>query len=474
MKVEIVNPVVGNFVKSLRDIGYTFDVAVADVIDNSITAQAKNIKIVSLPEPEMVFMMLDDGLGMSEKDLVSAMRLATYDPDIVRETNDLGKFGLGLKTASFSQCKKLTVISKYNKEVSIKQWDLDFIAKNNEWLLITPEIEEYYSNPLFNSLIEQDSGTLVIWEKIDSFNIEELTTRLYELKSHLSLVFHCFLEGKVPTRPKLSITINEDLLKPFNPFNPNNKATQELEVEKVQYKGEIIKIQPYILPHHSKLSKQEFDRYATSEGYTKSQGFYLYREHRLLIHGTWWGMHKMKDAHRLVRIKIDIPNSQDTDWGIDIKKSTAKPVRELKRDLQRIIQQVTTKGSRPYTGRGRVIKDLTVTRFWNLEAKTEGLKFVINRDHPLLKDLIKNLEKDKTNLLYLFLEGLEGYLPLDSITAQLYANPHEIKQEPEITNDELLSIVEVWKDKGIKPEFIQELLKTEIFKDYKELFEDEK
>lgn len=117
----------------------------------------------------------------------------------------------------------------------------------------------------------------------------------------------------------MKIYINGQQLEPFNPFNPKHIATQQLVPEKIKYLDSEVIVQPYILPHHSKLSQQEFEKYATKDGYTKSQGFYLYRAYRLLIFGTWWGMHRTNDAHKLIRIKIDIPNDQDLAWGIDIK-----------------------------------------------------------------------------------------------------------------------------------------------------------
>lgn len=168
MKTESVSPNISNFIKSLRDIGYSFEVAVADVLDNSITAKAENIKIHTIDKPAMIFCLLDDGEGMSEDELREAMRLATKDPDEKREKDDLGRFGLGLKTASFSQCKKLTVISKKKGCISAKQWDLNFISKKNQWLLITPE--EIDSFPLIDELKLQKQGTLVVWELIDRVN----------------------------------------------------------------------------------------------------------------------------------------------------------------------------------------------------------------------------------------------------------------------------------------------------------------
>ena len=463
MKEEIINPVVGNFVKSLRDIGYVFEVAVADVLDNSITAKAENISILLLEEPLLTFSILDDGIGMNEKELINAMRLATHDPDRIREEYDLGKFGLGLKTASFSQCTKLTVLSKSNEEISIKQWDLEYISKKNEWLLVTPSLDIYANHPLFKNFYNQQSGTLVIWEKIDTFKPEDTAHHINELRDHLALVFHHFLEGKVPKRKKLNININGLEVKAFNPFNPTHRATQEFPEEKIFFNNYEINIQPYILPHHSKLSQTEFERYATSEGYTKSQGFYLYRGYRLLIYGTWWGLHKINDTHRLVRIKIEIPTNRDSDWGIDIKKSTARPVAGLKKDLKRIIQQVTAKGSKPFTGRGKRMTNNKLIHLWDQVADNDQIKFVINDKHPILQQLEIEMNEQQKILLKVLVKSLESYLPIDTIVAQIHANPHKVKQEVSVEISDLELIVNNLKMSGLSDELIYELLNTEIF-----------
>ena len=182
MKTEVVQPIVSNFIKSLRDIGYTFEVAVADVLDNSITAKAKNVQISCIPNPNTMFTLLDDGIGMSNSELIDAMRLATNDPDSPREGTDLGKFGLGLKTASFSQCTDLTVLSKKNGIVSLKQWDLQYISSENEWLLITPDISEYKNIPLFEEFMKQESGTLVVWRGIDAFQESDIPNKIDSFK----------------------------------------------------------------------------------------------------------------------------------------------------------------------------------------------------------------------------------------------------------------------------------------------------
>jgi hypothetical protein len=467
METEV-NPNVSNFVTSLRDIGYTFEIAVADVLDNSIAANATHIKIYTVSEPELIFCMLDDGFGMSSEELVEAMRLATKNPKSERKKNDLGRFGLGLKTASFSQCKKLTVASKKNGLISARQWDLDYIEEKNKWLLITPEPTWIERLPMINELKNQEHGTLVVWQEIDGYQKRTFSDDINRLRKHLSLVFHRFLEGIVGAG-SLTITINNNPLKAFNPFNINHPATQQISSEKIKMNNSTINIQPFILPHHSKVSQQEYEQYATEEGYTKSQGFYLYRANRLLIYGTWWGLHKAIDAHKLVRVKIDILNNQDKYWGIDIKKSTANPIVEIKIDLKRIIKQITEMGSRPYTGRGRKIEDKLTTRFWEMVAFNEGFRFALNPKHPILEKLISEISDENNELLNMYLMGLQAYLPLDAIQAQLQQSPHKINQEGALTEEEVYALAEQLKASGLDKSYIESLLKTEIFKNHKEL-----
>lgn len=469
MKTEVVNPNLSNFVKSLRDVGYTFEIAVADILDNCITAKASEVKIYTIADPDIIFSILDNGIGMSEKQLVEAMRLASKDPEEVREKTDLGRFGLGLKTASFSQCRKLTVISTKDNVVSARQWDLDVISEKNEWLLITPELEELQDLPQYDELLKSKHGTLVVWENIDKFKKEGFANEIDKLRKHIALVFHRFLEkgGKLKS---LKIVVNYNPIKAFNPFNASHPATQEGTSEKIKLFDSTVTIQPFILPHHSKLSQQEYEQYATEEGYTKSQGFYLYRSDRLLIYGTWWGLHRAIDAHKLVRVKIDISNDQDSYWGIDIKKSTAKPNQQIKADLTRVIEQVTEKGSRPYTGRGRKIDDKTITMFWKIIPDNGSFRFALNEEHPLYEKILEACN-DK-ELLVSYLKSIQAYLPLEAIQARLQQNPHELKQETAMSEEEIEALAEKLKSSGLDNEYIESLLKTELFKNRKELLKD--
>ena len=469
MNTEIVNPNVKNFVQSLRDIGYSFEVAVADLVDNSITAQSTILKIHAIVNPELVFALLDNGVGMSEKELIEAMRLATKNPKEKRQKNDLGRFGLGLKTSSFSQCKKLTVITKQKGIISVRQWDLEYISQKNAWALITPG--DFKKFPLVADLMKFNSGTLVCWEEIDRSDKKSFPIYIEKLRKHLSLVFHKFLEG-IDKQKAIRIFINDNPLVPFNPFNLHHPATQQLPVEKIKMYGSTIAVQPYILPHHSKLSRQEYELYAKEDGYIKSQGFYLYRGNRILIYGTWWGMHKSLDAHKLVRIKIDIPNDTDKQWGIDIKKSIASPSENLKDNLKRIIAETTEKGSRPFTGRGRKIEDKSVIQFWQIVPFNEEFHFAINQDHPLYKVVKMDMPVEAFQKLTLYLNGIQAYLPLEAIQFNLQKNPHLIKQKAALSEEDIQNLNRLLSASGLSQEYINDLLKTEIYQNHKSTLQD--
>jgi hypothetical protein len=347
---------------------------------------------------------------------------------------------------------------------------LDFIAQNNDWLLIIPD--NITNFPMVDELNSMESGTLICWGNIDRIQKNEFLSKIDKLRKHISLVFHRFLEGEVGGRA-VKISINDNPISAFDPFNSKHPATQEIAPEKIIIYGSSITIQPYILPHHSKISRQEYDLYATEDGYIKSQGFYVYRENRILIYGTWWGLHQSLDAHKLVRIKIDIPNTMDHYWGIDIKKSLARPSEILKADLKRIISQVTEKGARAFTGRAKKIEDKTFIQFWQLLPVNSDFRFALNLEHPLFKNLEKELSKDSIENLKFYLKGIEAYLPLEAIQSKLQKNPHLINQESALSEQNIIELTEKLKSSGLTEQYIKELLKTEIYSHRKELLKNE-
>lgn len=158
-KIEAV-PEAASMIETFRAIGYNLETAVADILDNSITAGAKNIYIERIWDGgKTIITIKDDGLGMNSEDIVEAMRPGAQNPLDSRGINDLGRFGLGMKTASFSQCRKLTVISKKaGYHSAYWTWDLDYVAVTHKWELI-----RWAPDKFITALDEQASGTLIIW-----------------------------------------------------------------------------------------------------------------------------------------------------------------------------------------------------------------------------------------------------------------------------------------------------------------------
>lgn len=462
---QIVNPNVSNFISSLRDMGYIFEVAVADVVDNSLSAEAKGVEILADPSSKSIS-ILDDGIGMNSEELIEAMRLGSKDPSDERDTNDLGRFGLGLKTASFSQCKSLTVITKQLGKIETRRWDLDYIYETGQWYLLTPSEEELEDYIHFSKIKNMASGTIVIWENLNDSIIRQFTEEISNLQDHLSLVFHRFIEGR--GSKKVKITVNGKILNPFDPFNEPNLATQKIVTEKLTINGGDFSVQPYILPHPSKLTSQEYKKFATKDGYTKSQGFYLYREQRLIIHGTWWGLNKTSDVHRLIRIKIDISNDMDTYWNIDIKKSTAVPHKEIKKELKRIIHKVLERGTRTYTGRAKVLGSSVEYPFWNVKIDDSLVCFELNKKHPLLLEMYEKTVEEVLPLMQAYLKGCEAYLPIDAIQAHMISEPHKVKQDELFLNEDVKELIENLRKVGVSDDRINEILKTEIFKNRKD------
>jgi hypothetical protein len=180
-------------------------------------------------------------------------------------------------------------------------------------------------------------------------------------------------------------------------------------------------------------------------------------------------LHKTVDAHKLVRIKIDIPNNMDALWGIDIKKSIARPAEAIKNDLRRIISRVTEMGSKPFTGRGRKIEDKTVIQFWEIMPLNDDFRFAINPHHPLYADLDADLNSETRQKLDIYLKGLQAYLPIDAIQFKLQNSPHQLKQETALSETDIEELTERLLGAGLPQSYIDELLKTEIYKNRKDL-----
>lgn len=228
--------------ESTRSVGYSFELAVADIIDNSISADAKKIWIYMMPSSAPQLVILDDGNGMTPDELKEAMRYGT-NPNLVRSEDDLGRFGLGLKTASLSQCRVLTVISFSNGTMAACRWNLDRVIEKNDWVIQVLEKSEIDDTPYLDRLEKNGQGTIVVWQSLDRLcnRANDLVNYLSELivstRDHLALTFHRFMSEDAG-KNKLKIYFNDHIINPADPFLSNNPTTEKLPEQKICVNGQ--------------------------------------------------------------------------------------------------------------------------------------------------------------------------------------------------------------------------------------------
>jgi hypothetical protein len=429
-------PKAGAMINTFRAFGYNLQTAVADILDNSISAKAENIWIQYEWDGQKSWVSItDDGQGMDKDELIAAMTPGSKDPQDERDENDLGRFGLGLKTSSFSQCKALTVITKKKDQNLIKRhWDLDFVNETGKWNLLDYLSDSKFMDPLSNL----EKGTTVLWEKLDRLvgnanreNQAALDVFLAEFESvedHLSLVFHRYLE-----QHKIKIFVNGNKLEPWDPFMKLSSGTQLLAKESLD--GGQVQVKCYALPHISMLSEEERKKSKTDEWYDL-QGFYIYRQNRLLLHGDWLGLFSKNEHFKNARILIDIPNNLDHEWKIDIKKATATPSFTVRKDLIRLGKLTRSRAAAIHKFRGnQIMLDDSIKSFdfqpvWKARKTRDARHYYINENHPIIQKLLSSEQiynKDLKRLLKLIGETT----PVEAIIQYHSEEPesHELRDQ---------------------------------------------
>lgn len=409
---------------ALRSVGYTNETAIADIVDNSISGAATEIELYFDWDNRRII-IADNGLGMDYQELMDAMEIGSADPNEMRPSEDLGRFGLGMKTASFSMAKKLLVVSKKNLMISNAEWDLDTIANEDKWQIseydeaeMTIILESITSYTRYNNW---EQGTLIIISEldrlIDETNIEKSKKNFYKMirniKSHIAITFHRFME-----EDKLKIFVNGNLIEPWNPFWIKSPATMELAKEELfDGKNEVI-VEPYILPHKSKYnSEKEFDEAAGVKDWRGHQGFYVYRNRRLLVYGTWFGKFKKEPAYNLARIKLDMNADSDFEWDIDIKKSKATLPVAIEEQITQIAYLAIEKSVAVYNSRGvynrkNTANNTSLKYVWEQRKNISGnYMFYLNKKHPMLLKILSGMEEGAQKELQTYLSLIESYSP---------------------------------------------------------------
>jgi hypothetical protein len=428
----------------MRDVGYSLETALADVVDNSISAGARNIRIQVDATASPKIGIADDGTAMSRSELYEAMRLGSRNPLETRAERDLGRFGLGMKTASFSQCRRLTVVSRQQGLTSVATWDLDHVAEVDRWSLLTPDDHE--NVPFIESLGPE--GTLVVWEKLDRA-VEDSSSdegrqhfikRVDEASRHLELVFHRYLSWE-PGFTRVHMTVNDLPLKPFDPFHSAHTATISGDTEVVLVNGHKVEITPFTLPHHRNVSAAEWEHYGGPAGYLKNQGFYLYRERRLIYPGTWFGLARQTEITRLARVRIDMPNALDSAWHVDVKKAWARPPLQVRERLKNIIRELGAPSRNVYTHRGRILHDSRLP-IWQRVQEANRLFYRVNAESPLIAQFRAGLEGGLAEGFDRVLQLIGAGLPIDAIFADLESSP-ELVQQADVADESLSHVLGV-------------------------------
>ncbi|MBB2903539.1 hypothetical protein FHR75_004381 [Kineococcus radiotolerans] len=440
-------------VESLRSFGYSPETAIADLLDNSLSARALDIALDFVWEGSDSYMaIVDDGNGMTVADLVEAMRPGSVSPLITRKASDLGRFGLGLKTASFSQARELTVITRTpGEETQVRRWDLDLVGATGQWRLLrtpAPQAEPYVRR------ISSSSGTAVVWTKCDRLvgdvakDAERAADRFFktvaQVEAHLGMTFHRFLVGRGARR----ISINGNQVEPWDPIL-THKATHALgPPDKIPFMGSTIKVQPYVLPHRSKLSEAQQKLGGGIRGWTAQQGFYVYRNDRLVVAGDWLGVGGAKDEHtKLARVIVDFDSALDLAWQIDVKKSTARPPGTVLDDLRRIAAATRRAAEGVYRHRGHIVprgksKERPLVTAWQEYKDRSGeVRLRLNRDHPIIGDALNGPAAQK-RAVDRILKFVEETLPTTLIGIRLAESLDTSATPYETRPDELVKLLE--------------------------------
>jgi hypothetical protein len=426
IKSEEASPNPEYLIKSIAEQGYSLETSLADLMDNSISAKADKIEILINMESEPFrLFMADNGEGMTEKELSQNMQFPSNSPEDSRLNTDLGRFGLGMKTASFSQTRKFTVLSKKkgDKKYNGRTWDVDFL-RDNGWKIIVNSDEEvaslmYQYNQLsteyLNAFEDYEPNTIVIWDglyKFENYLKEKnrknaLRREITEVTSdYLALVFHRFMEKDINP---LKIRINNTVVNPFNPFPEEEKDFRQIEPKQSAFRSDVIKIEGFVLPSRAIVeSTKGLTKWTTRHrGLMDMEGLYIYRADRIILFGGWNGIVKKAPRLQLARLKVEVGNSVDHLLHLNVAKSQIVVPHELRNAFEDYIHELKIEAEREYYNRGirkfSGNKSQNHNQLFERSYSNKGSVLEVNNNFPLLKNLQDSLNKKQNSTLNLLL-----------------------------------------------------------------------
>jgi len=422
--IEIV-PSAPALLGSLRGVGYAPETALADIIDNSISAGAGTVDLtLTWNNGDPRILIVDDGEGMDRAALIEAMRFGGAGPAAERREGDLGRFGLGLKTATLSQCRRLTVLSVRDASISCLSWDLDHIERNGLWE--AQGCDPRRAGLKSDELMRLGHGTAVEWSKFDAasgFDTCDEPAFLGNIEiidRHLGMVFHRFISGDAR---RVAITINGRAVRGWDPFLEAHEATIQTPEQRLNAPGGQVRIRGFVLPHRDRFKNaEEFEAAGGPGGWNAQQGFYVYRGKRLVVPGGWLGLGGSRawtreESSRLARIRVDIGPPGDRHWRIDVRKSSARLPAQLRKSLQRIAEDVRRQAREVFAWRGAqgtVRSSASPERIWEARETRSGRRYAVRRDHPLT-NAVRRALGGQGDLLDALLSSIEWSVPVERI-----------------------------------------------------------
>lgn len=389
-----------SLLESIRSVGYSLKEAISDLIDNSISANATIIKIIVNLEEEGEFHLIDNGEGMNHQKLISSFRLGSTNPKKTRDEYDLGRFGMGMKTASLSQCRSLTVTSKQKNSVVSRTLDLDEVSKQKKWVIGEKEVQ----SEIVNRLDDLENGTIISWEKIDHSNVsrEENDNLLLDIRNYISFCFHRFMER---TNNKISFYLNDVLIKPISPIVEGSQVFSEISLDDIDSR-----MRAFTIPIRTdNNSSSVFNSIELFNGVENQQGIYIYRSNRLLCFGGWLGIVKPNNSYKLCRVIIDFKNdySSDSKWSIDIKKTKAEIPYEYRQEIKRFVQKAQKDSSIKIGKYNRVEIGSSIrniyenAELWVIKKNTKYgyWEYMLNINNPIFKGVLEKIDKKELEVL---------------------------------------------------------------------------
>jgi len=475
IKYEDVTPNPEYLIKSIAEQGYSLESALADLIDNSISANANQVEVlIKTDEEPFILYLTDNGDGMDEKTLKTSMHFPSTSPDTSRKSDDLGRFGLGMKTASFSQTRKFTVLArkKGTTQYQARTWDLEAL-KDNKWQLIVnsqAEIEKIVSaykkqsNDNLGQFKIHEPNVIIVWYglyKYEEYLEEEnrrkaLKREITEVTTdHLSLVFHRFMESK---KQHLKLRVNNKQLQPFNPFPEKN--LRSVEFKQKGFGNDSIKLEGFILPSYSieETNESNITKWTTKyRSLLDMEGIYIYRANRIILFGGWNGLIKKAPRLQLARLRVEIGNGVDHLLHLNVAKSQVIIPHDLKDAFESYINELKDEAKKEFFNRGVnkfPKKSQSQESLFVRNPSNKGVLLEVNSEFPIVTQLQQELSTQGQAQLKILLKMINTQISDIKQT-------HEdrvflgIEQDNNITTDELLTTIRALIKSGIAPQIIK-------------------